>query len=81
MSIKMYSFFSEYGMATERLCLQRALADEEERCAPTMLGHTKVMMCFCQGDLCNSASVTSISVSLLAFVLTVVAFNSVWCSR
>ena len=73
--------FTEYGMATERLCLQRGLTDDEERCAPTKLGHTKVMMCFCQGDLCNSASVSSVSALTLAFALTAVAFNAICCLR
>lgn len=71
----------EYGMATERLCLQRGLADDKERCAPTVVGHTKVMMCFCQGDLCNSASVSSISPFILMLALTAVAFNIVSCFR
>uniref|UniRef100_A0A1B6E2A0 Protein sleepless n=1 Tax=Clastoptera arizonana TaxID=38151 RepID=A0A1B6E2A0_9HEMI len=31
----------EYGVATERLCLQRGPSDDEERCAPTVLAYTK----------------------------------------
>lgn len=68
-------------MATERLCLQRGLTDDEERCAPTMLGYTKVMMCFCQGDLCNSASVSTISPLILVFALMAIVFNAVCCLR
>ncbi|XP_014280669.1 UPAR/Ly6 domain-containing protein rtv [Halyomorpha halys] len=45
----------EYGSATERVCLQRGPADNEERCAPTLWNHEKVFMCFCEGDLCNGS--------------------------
>ncbi|XP_063240248.1 uncharacterized protein LOC134541040 [Bacillus rossius redtenbacheri] len=45
----------DYDMATERLCLPRGPSDSEERCAYTSRNHKKVYMCFCQGDLCNSA--------------------------
>ncbi|PZC82545.1 hypothetical protein B5X24_HaOG210294 [Helicoverpa armigera] len=45
----------DYGAATERMCLQRAPSDYEERCAYTMWNRKKVYMCFCNGDLCNSA--------------------------
>ncbi|XP_034236148.1 uncharacterized protein LOC117642264 [Thrips palmi] len=50
----------DYGMATQRMCLQRGPSDGEERCAYTIWNHSKVYMCFCQGDLCNSASQSQI---------------------
>jgi len=56
----------EYGMATERTCLVRGPSDSEERCAPTVRSNTKVMMCFCQGDLCNAAPVSSVSALLMS---------------
>ncbi|XP_046464149.1 uncharacterized protein LOC124209941 [Daphnia pulex] len=43
----------EYGMATERMCLQRPPQDLRERCAMTVRGNQEVFMCFCKGDLCN----------------------------
>ncbi|CAH0628758.1 unnamed protein product [Chrysodeixis includens] len=49
----------DYGAATERMCLQRAPSDYEERCAYTMWNRKKVYMCFCMGDLCNSAFTAS----------------------
>ncbi|XP_045492618.1 uncharacterized protein LOC123692035 [Colias croceus] len=56
----------DYGAATQRMCLQRSPSDDEERCAYTMWNHRKVYMCFCNGDLCNSAvKVTSVHYTLL----------------
>ncbi|KAF6199629.1 hypothetical protein GE061_005927 [Apolygus lucorum] len=55
----------EYGAATERLCMQRGPNDNEERCAQTIWGHTKVYMCMCQGDLCNGSAYISPSLLLL----------------
>ncbi|XP_067129684.1 UPAR/Ly6 domain-containing protein rtv [Centruroides vittatus] len=46
----------DYATATERMCLQRPPGDSEERCSNTLYKHHKVFMCFCRGDLCNSAS-------------------------
>ncbi|VVC91651.1 unnamed protein product [Leptidea sinapis] len=45
----------DYGAATQRMCLQRSPSDDQERCAYTLWNHKKVYMCFCNGDLCNSA--------------------------
>lgn len=42
-------------MATQRMCVQRGPSDSEDRCAHTVYNYKKVFMCFCQGDLCNSA--------------------------
>ncbi|XP_068627774.1 UPAR/Ly6 domain-containing protein rtv [Battus philenor] len=62
----------DYGAATERMCLQRAPSDYEERCAYTMWGHRKVYMCFCNGDLCNSAvKITSLQTATLLTILLV----------
>lgn len=59
----------DYGTATERMCLQRAPSDYEERCAYTMWNRKKVYMCFCNGDLCNSASRTSSYLFITSIVL------------
>ncbi|VEN34908.1 unnamed protein product [Callosobruchus maculatus] len=45
----------EYGVATQRMCLQRGPSDSEDRCAYTKWNYRKVLMCFCKGDLCNSS--------------------------
>ncbi|XP_023719556.1 uncharacterized protein LOC111871048 [Cryptotermes secundus] len=56
----------EYGIATQRMCLQRGPSDNEERCDYITWNHKKVYMCFCQGDLCNTApSVNKVAVMLL----------------
>ena len=44
-----------YGAATQRDCLQRPPSDSQERCAFVKVRHKQVYMCFCRGDLCNSA--------------------------
>ncbi|XP_018565184.1 uncharacterized protein LOC108906431 [Anoplophora glabripennis] len=46
----------EYGVATQRICLQRGPSDSEDRCAYTKWNYRRVLMCFCRGDLCNSSS-------------------------
>nr|QIJ96700.1 retroactive [Glyphodes pyloalis] len=63
----------DYGAATQRMCLQRSPNDDEERCAYTMWNHKKVYMCFCNGDLCNSALRTSTFpvTILLSFIVTI----------
>ncbi|XP_075212412.1 QVR superfamily protein rtv isoform X2 [Lycorma delicatula] len=66
----------EYGVATERLCLQRGPSDNEERCAPAAWGNSKVQMCFCQGDLCNSA--TKITKDVVYFIVVLLLFG--FCS-
>lgn len=45
----------DYDMPTQRMCVQRGPSDSEDRCAHTVYNYKKVYMCFCQGDLCNSA--------------------------
>lgn len=45
----------DYGIATERSCMQRAPSDGSERCAYVKYNHQEVYMCFCHGDLCNTA--------------------------
>lgn len=49
-------FFSEYGVATQRMCLQRGPSDSEDRCAYTKWQYRRVLMCFCRGDLCNDST-------------------------
>ncbi|XP_031627010.1 protein quiver [Contarinia nasturtii] len=46
----------DYDMATQRMCVQRGPSDSEDRCAHTTYNYKKVYMCFCQGDLCNTAA-------------------------
>ncbi|KAJ9599452.1 hypothetical protein L9F63_010067 [Diploptera punctata] len=61
----------EYGVATERICLQRGPSDNEERCDYISWNHKRVYMCFCQGDLCNGApSVNTLTASV--FILSVI---------
>ncbi|XP_026764980.1 uncharacterized protein LOC113523287 [Galleria mellonella] len=64
----------DYGAATERMCLQRPPSDYEERCAYTMWNHKKVYMCFCNGDLCNSAS----KVNVLSYINLVTIFYTLY---
>ncbi|XP_032793770.1 uncharacterized protein LOC116930471 [Daphnia magna] len=56
----------EYGMATERMCLQRPPQDLRERCAMTVRGSQEVFMCFCKGDLCNGQPSFTASLHLIA---------------
>merc|ERR1712183_1043071 len=44
---------NDYGIATERQCMERAPSDNQERCAFVKHNHKQVYMCFCKGDLCN----------------------------
>jgi len=55
----------DYDFATERMCLQRPPEDLQERCADTLYKRRKVFMCFCRGDLCNSAIAHQIPFSLM----------------
>ncbi|GFG31992.1 hypothetical protein Cfor_04268 [Coptotermes formosanus] len=59
----------KYGVATQRMCLQRGPSDSEERCDYITWNHKKVYMCFCQGDLCNAALSVK-GVTLLLVTLT-----------
>lgn len=58
----------EYGVATQRMCLQRSPSDNEERCDDTVWSHKKVFMCFCQGDLCNSGVMIHSSLSFIVCI-------------
>nr|CAD7441783.1 unnamed protein product [Timema bartmani] len=67
----------DYGVATQRMCLQRAPNDSEERCAYTVWGNKKVYMCFCQGDLCNTAGITPLPpIMLVTSLAALVAYIS-----
>lgn len=57
----------EFDTATQRTCLQRGPSDGEERCDDTVWEYKKVFMCFCHGDLCNSAFYIKCNYYLLAF--------------
>ncbi|XP_042142025.1 uncharacterized protein LOC121833027 [Ixodes scapularis] len=59
----------DFDLATERMCLQRPPDDQEERCAETLYQNRRVYMCFCRGDLCNTAHTTTAS-GLLTTALT-----------
>lgn len=63
--------FLEYGVATQRICLQRGPSDSEDRCAYTLWQHRKVLMCFCKGDLCN----TGINLKHNLFLMTGIIFT------
>eukprot|EP00090_Calanus_glacialis_P008055 TRINITY_DN16404_c0_g1_i1.p1 TRINITY_DN16404_c0_g1~~TRINITY_DN16404_c0_g1_i1.p1 ORF type:complete len:159 (-),score=15.15 TRINITY_DN16404_c0_g1_i1:50-526(-) len=60
----------DYGIATERQCMQRAPSDYNERCAYVKRNHKQVYMCFCKGDLCNGA--LGLSSSLVVMIVPLV---------
>jgi len=66
-------FFSDFGSATERACMVHAPSDGEERCAEVKLMNKPTLMCWCRGDLCNTASPlgsnTLVSIALITSVL------------
>ena len=59
---------NDYGIATERQCMERAPSDNQERCAFVKHNHKQVYMCFCKGDLCNAGHLhaPSFTLALLA---------------
>ncbi|KAG5890810.1 hypothetical protein JTB14_008251 [Gonioctena quinquepunctata] len=61
----------EYGVATQRICLQRGPSDSEDRCAYTKWNYKRVLMCFCRGDLCNSAVKTTVNNFVLVVVFVI----------
>lgn len=63
---------NDYGIATERQCMERAPSDNQERCAAVQLGHKQVYMCFCKGDLCNPGTRPQAPAWLLAVSLAAV---------
>merc|ERR1712203_557761 len=65
----------DYGIATERACMQRAPSDNKERCAYVKYNHKQVYMCFCQGDLCNSALTKAQTNYWLLASLPILAFS------
>ena len=65
----------DFGIATERQCLQRPPSDNQERCAYVKQNHKRKFMCFCKGDLCNNSNSippTSLLLLLLAPLLMIV---------
>ena len=65
----------DFGIATERQCLQRPPSDNQERCAYVKQNHKRKFMCFCKGDLCNSANSippTSLLILILMPLLLIV---------
>ena len=59
----------DYGIATERQCMTRAPSDNKERCAYVVYRGKQVFMCFCKGDLCNSATIGSINMVILTVMV------------
>jgi hypothetical protein len=57
--------FLEYGVATERMCLQRGPSDSEDRCAYVKWNFRRVLMCFCRGDLCNASTTLKVNFPIL----------------
>ncbi|XP_050717581.1 uncharacterized protein LOC126999247 [Eriocheir sinensis] len=55
----------DHDLATERQCLQRSPPDGIQRCSEALIGVKKVFICFCRGDLCNTAPGTAPSLLLL----------------
>eukprot|EP00092_Neocalanus_flemingeri_P011398 GFUD01012281.1.p1 GENE.GFUD01012281.1~~GFUD01012281.1.p1 ORF type:complete len:159 (-),score=29.38 GFUD01012281.1:45-521(-) len=62
----------DYGIATERQCMQRSPSDNQERCAYVKYNHKQVYMCFCKGDLCNGALGVRLSLVVAVASLSVV---------
>lgn len=60
--------------ATDRMCLTRKPEDNTERCADTYFEHKKekLFMCFCRGNLCNSALSISNSSYLISSILAII---------
>ncbi|KAJ8679312.1 hypothetical protein QAD02_015099 [Eretmocerus hayati] len=65
---------NEYGIATERACLQRGPDDSEERCDFATRRNKRVFMCYCRGDMCNTSTRMSSSLSsyLLPLIIAIV---------
>ncbi|KAF7267317.1 hypothetical protein GWI33_019437 [Rhynchophorus ferrugineus] len=59
----------EYGVATQRICLQRGPSDGEDRCAYTKWNYRRVLMCFCKGDLCNHSTHISVNYFLMFAII------------
>ena len=69
---------ADYGLATQRDCLARPPSDGKERCAYVKYNRKEVYMCFCKGDLCNGATMSTPSAGgaggMAALVLALSAF-------
>ncbi|XP_064086126.1 uncharacterized protein LOC135201153 [Macrobrachium nipponense] len=63
----------DHDLATERQCLQRSPPDDKQRCSEALVKNKKVFICFCQGDLCNSAKGVGPS------LLTITVLAPVFC--
>ena len=78
---KVHSVDESYGGATQRDCLQRAPSDSTERCAFVKYNHKRVYMCFCQGDLCNTATpsftIHHLKVPLFSVTIIILVFNKI----
>lgn len=75
------NFPTDYDMATQRMCVQRGPSDSEDRCADTVYNYKKVYMCFCQGDLCNTAdnfTPNHLKLSLIAIAVTLRNLVQFW---
>ena len=71
---KAFRLDESYGGATQRECLTRPPTDNNERCAFVKLNHKEVYMCFCKGDLCNSADYVTLGKVLLVVPLLLTLF-------
>ncbi|KAH9416221.1 hypothetical protein DERP_000720 [Dermatophagoides pteronyssinus] len=71
-------------MATERMCLLRPPSDGKERCSKTFLSNSRktFFMCFCKGDLCNSAGaimfLNSINISTIFSISGLIIFLTIY---
>ncbi|KAH9528567.1 UPAR/Ly6 domain-containing protein rtv [Dermatophagoides farinae] len=71
-------------MATERMCLLRPPSDGKERCSKTFLSNSRktFYMCFCKGDLCNSAGailfIGSLNISTIFSISGLVIFLTIY---
>jgi len=67
---------NKHGVSTERQCLQIPPPDNEERCAKVTIQNKPTLLCFCRGDLCNSAQRLGQSATALIAISVIAVFLS-----
>ncbi|KAJ8965240.1 hypothetical protein NQ317_006206 [Molorchus minor] len=75
------SWHTQYGVATQRICLQRGPSDSEDRCAYTKWNYKRVLMCFCRGDLCNNSGIISVHYLFIFTIAGLSTFSYFFCNK